>query len=516
MAQYTDNIIVGAGPAGLQMAYFLQQRQQDYLIIEKSHQAGNFFVKFPCHRQLLSINKCYTGYTEREAQLRFDWNSLLGDDSVLNANDYSSEYFPKADIIVDYCNDYLKHYQLNAEFNQEIQHVSKNGDHFILTAAGGEQYHCQRLFIATGLFKENLPDIEGLELCKTYATASINPEDYKNKRVLIVGKGNSAFETADNLVATTQKIQMCGAKCVKLAWASHYVGDLRAVNNNFIDTYLLKSQNNILDGELRRVERQGDELIATIYFDSRKRDYAFPCDEVILCTGFKFDDTIFADNCRPELTPCGRLPLMTSAWQSTTAADLYFIGTIMQMRDRKKTMSGFIHGFRHNIKALDQILDETAEWSDHEVFAYDANTLTDKIIQRISRAAGIFLQPGFLCDLFWIDKSDQRIVYWHDVPKQYAIDQQMITDVFMVTLEYKVCDSLMNPLNMPRGVGVEEDFYLHPVIRQYEAGECVKRYFLADDLDNDWLLLPEHRERMCDIVESIFVRDIEIKNTEVV
>lgn len=55
-------MIIGAGPAGLQMGYYLQQHGTSYVIFEQADQAGRFFTTYPRHRKLLSINKIYTGY----------------------------------------------------------------------------------------------------------------------------------------------------------------------------------------------------------------------------------------------------------------------------------------------------------------------------------------------------------------------------------------------------------------------------------------------------------------------
>ena len=57
---HLDNIILGAGPAGLQMAYYLEKKGEDYLILERAGHAGAFFDRQPRHRRLLSINKRYT------------------------------------------------------------------------------------------------------------------------------------------------------------------------------------------------------------------------------------------------------------------------------------------------------------------------------------------------------------------------------------------------------------------------------------------------------------------------
>jgi len=39
-AVYHDYIIVGAGPGGLQLGYFLERAERDYVILERGSQAG--------------------------------------------------------------------------------------------------------------------------------------------------------------------------------------------------------------------------------------------------------------------------------------------------------------------------------------------------------------------------------------------------------------------------------------------------------------------------------------------
>jgi cation diffusion facilitator CzcD-associated flavoprotein CzcO len=52
-------LIIGAGAAGLQLGYYLQQAGCDYLTLEREHQVGAFFKHFPRHRRLISLNKVH-------------------------------------------------------------------------------------------------------------------------------------------------------------------------------------------------------------------------------------------------------------------------------------------------------------------------------------------------------------------------------------------------------------------------------------------------------------------------
>lgn len=485
-------MIIGAGPAGLQMGYYLQQHGTSYVIFEQADQAGRFFTTYPRHRKLLSINKIYTGYSDSDSRLRYDWNSLISDDENLVFRNYSEQYFPDSHDLQRYLADYAQACDLPIRYNTNVTHIAKPGDHFVVTTSTDQAYTCERLIVATGLFTPMIPDIYGLELCETYENCSIDPKDFVDQKVMIVGKGNSAFETADALLEVTRKVQICGPRFVELAWKSHYVGDLRAVNNNFLDTYQLKGQNNILDAEFRGVVEQPErgDLLAEIYSHARQRSDFFYCDRVILCTGFRFDTSLFDTNCHPQLVYKDKLPALTSEWESVNIKDLYFIGTLMQSRDFRKTMSGFIHGFRHNIEAFDHMLRSKYEgesWRGMHRLPMEASALANMVLERISTSPGMLLQPGFLCDVLVVPEEEPAC-YYKDMPLDYVHDhaygQQQ--HYYTITLEYGEDAGEHDPFAMPRGVGVEEDVYIHPIIRRYDGDTLVDRFYLSDDLDNDW------------------------------
>lgn len=495
---HVSYLIIGAGPAGLQLGDQLRQRGDRYLILEGAEKAGHFFEKFPRHRKLISINKVYTGYSDFDSRWRYDWNSLLNEDEDLQFTRYSEEYFPPADLLVDYLGDFAKKRGLEVRYNSQVTTVERGEDGlFQVGTADGASFTADRLVVATGLFEPNLPDIPGVELCESYDNFDMDLETFRDKRVLILGKGNSAFETADELIPITRKIQIAGPKYVRLSWVSHFVGDVRAVNNNFLDTYHLKGQNNVLDGDLVAVSRREDGAFdAKMWFESRQTHFTYVCDRIILCTGFRFDDSFFGESCKPELACSGRLPSMTCEWESTNVPNLFFAGTLMQMRDRKKTMSGFIHGFRHNIVALDDIFERRyrgGDWRHVDEVPREPHALAQALIGRASTSPGIFLQPGFLGDLVVVPPHDDEPVrIYRDMPVDYIQEHEApkLDRYYVLTLEYGKCDGYHDPFAMPRGVGVPEDFYLHPILRRYDDGVETGKCILQDDLDNDWRLDP--------------------------
>jgi cation diffusion facilitator CzcD-associated flavoprotein CzcO len=260
-----DYLVIGAGPAGLQLGYFLEQCGRDYRILEAGPSPGTFFHTFPRHRRLISINKPHTGWDDPELNLRMDWNSLLSDDPRLLFTRYTERYFPDAADMVRYLEDFATAARLHIQYDARVVRVARDGD-FRVTDEHGRTYEAKRLIVATGVSQPYIPPIPGIEMAELYGTVSVEPRDFLDQRVLIIGKGNSAFETADNLVETAAVIHVAGPSSIQMAWRSHYVGHLRAINNNLLDTYQLKSQNALLDGHVERIERHADGYVVTVRF----------------------------------------------------------------------------------------------------------------------------------------------------------------------------------------------------------------------------------------------------------
>ena len=514
-----DYIIIGGGPAGLQLGYFMQKTAKEYLILEAGESAGTFFQTFPKHRKLISINKCYTGFDDPEFNLRMDWNSLLSDRNELTFPNYSKQYFPNADDLVKYLEDYSKTFELNIQYSTHIKEINKTSE-FELTDTDGNQYYCRRLIIATGLSQSNLPDIPGIDLIENYSDASIDPQDYINQRVLIIGKGNSAFETADNLIETTAAIHVAGPSSVKFAWQTHYVGHLRAVNNNILDTYQLKSQNAILDGNIVEIKKKDGKYLVTFSFvraNEVRKELVY--DRIIACTGFRFDQSIFDDSCKPKLAIKNRFPEQTSSWESVNVPDLFFAGTLMQQRDYRKSTSGFIHGFRYCVRSLFNILDnnyDNQNWPAQKL-EKSPEALMHTVISRVNRTSALWQQFDFLGDLITFD--DNNAYFQEELPVDYIHDHysQKEQHYFIVTLEYGPDHALVDPFDIGVDRIAQDDAanamnaqYLHPVIRHYSNGQLIAEHHVAENLENEWDG-PAHTEPL----QIFFTEQLQLKLADI-
>jgi thioredoxin reductase len=495
--RHSDYIIIGAGPAGLQLGYYLEKAGRDYLILEAGAAAGTFFNTFPRHRKLISINKVYTGYDDPEVNLRWDWNSLLSDDEEMLLKRYSKDYFPGADVLVKYLRDFADHAGLDIKYGVRVVKVSK-GEHFSLTDQQGGRYTCARLIIATGTAQPYVPEVPGIELAEKYTEVSVDPEEFVNQHVLIIGKGNSGFETAENLVGTAAVIHLASPRAVSLAWKTHFVGHLRAVNNNILDTYQLKSQNAVIDATVERISRRDDGKLVVSYnythADGEREDLIY--DRVILATGFRMDTSIFEEGSRPEMVIDGRFPAQTCEWESANVKDLYFAGTLTQARDFKKTTSGFIHGFRYNVRALHRICERkyhSLDWPSRAL-APTAESLVEAVIRRVNSSSALWQQFGFLCDLVVVTREGTEARYYEELPLDYLRESELGRNehYYTVTLEYGPEHAFSDPFNIERierhdVQNAEQSNFLHPIIRRYAGPQMIREHHVIEDFAAQWL-----------------------------
>ena len=442
-------------------------------------------------RQLISINKKNTGFKDDEMNLRWDWNSLLND--KVKFTDYTDKYYPDADVLCDYLADFKNVHELKVKQDFDVTAVRKTASGFEVQSQAGEVLSAKRVIVATGYNSEKLPEFPGSELVKPYSTFNIDADKYTNKRVLILGKGNSAFETADSLIENAASIHISSPNSVKLAWETHYVGHLRAVNNNFLDTYQLKSQNVILDADIDLITKEGDQFRVDItYTHAMEEKRTIYYDHVISAIGFRFDTSIFDDSCKPDLCFNNKFPALNNNWCSSNVPGLYFAGTLMHSLDYKKTMSGFIHGFRYNIKALAEILDETYHGIANNGDEIDLSLadLSMHICKRITETSSMFLQPGFFGDVL-VQSETGAMSYVNDVPVAYFCEEKkkhaFKGRFFIITLEYGDWSEVNNAFRIDRDPAPTQAHlaeYIHPMIREYVNDEFVDIFHLTEDLEN--------------------------------
>ena len=501
--QKHEYIVVGAGPAGLQMSYFLEMAGRDYLCLEAKSCACSFFVDQPRGRTLISFNKKHNWFQEPDFNLRYDWNSLLTHDFSFPFDPYSDDLYPHADTIVKYMGDFAEHFKLKIQYNTKVDSIiplNNGADGFHVTDESGEQYWCRVLIVGTGAVTPDVPDVEGIELAEGYENWALDTERFNNTRVIVMGVGNSAFEIANHLAGHASTLQVfTGGRLLTLAWQTHWGGSLRSINNTMLDMVHLKMPHVVVGAEVTKIEKMADGKLLVSY----KEDFphwAVPgtmylsgvYDHVLRATGWKYVAPDWFPEQKPAISANSKFAVVGPNGESSIP-NLYFIG-VAGSNGEKKSTYGFISGFRYMIRTVFNLMEDRYHGIQYPRTTFrlesedDLCELVDHMIDRISTNSSLYTMWSALSDVIVINRNkagENEGTLYLDLPMDYVATRPALLgdgDLFTITLEFGFdkfppeTDALsFIHLNDPAGDGLCAAF-LHPVIRHYQGSKIVQEF----------------------------------------
>ncbi|MBZ9729274.1 ArsO family NAD(P)H-dependent flavin-containing monooxygenase [Salegentibacter sp. JZCK2] len=177
MAKVYDVIIIGGGQSGLACAYYLRRTELNYLILDEQENCGGAWQK--------------------------TWDSLR----LFSPADHSSlpgwlmpktkDGFPPKDHVINYLCKYEERYDFPVERPVTVENVEKESDIFMIKTSAGS-FSAKTIISATGTWKAPfIPKIKGIDVFRgkqLHSAIYRNPDNLKNKNVLIVGEGNSGAQ----------------------------------------------------------------------------------------------------------------------------------------------------------------------------------------------------------------------------------------------------------------------------------------------------------------------------------
>ena len=482
---FVETIIIGAGPAGIQTGYFLEKLRKDYIIIERNSNAGSFFDKYPISRKLISLNKKYTGYTNPDIKLKYDWNSLLNDSGFLFPK-YSDELYPDANSLVRYLSEFTREMNIRIRYNSNVVKIfklneeneeEKNEENYRIQLSD-INYTCKYLIIATGLNK--IHDRVTSSGFKSYSDIpNMSLDEFNDKRVCIVGSGNSAYELS-HLLSNRSRYTIMVQKNVKLSMLTHYAGDVRGNYLYTLDLFSLKVNSAVLSSERLLdtnsfIKTNGEYSLINVADPVKK--YKF--DEVIFCVGFEFDDSIYdfkinrtikrkftsddIDNegnmensvNKENSGDKGKYPEVNDKYESTNNKNMFFVGGLMHSLDHKISSGGFIHGFRYLIKFFIESI-----YDNYKVIKFDnIISLSKHIYQRFTNSSSLYIMQNFMCDIAYI--KDGKFIYIQDLTSE--IIKRLDISHLVIQLRTKKFNDLHEFFNQGKNFYTESKF-LHPNI----------------------------------------------------
>lgn len=175
-------IVVGAGAAGLAVAHALMNAGVPTAILEKESRLAE-----PWHRR----------HRQLHLNTHRDLSSLPG-----LAYPRGTPAFPHKTVVIRHMNDFRQENRLPVQFGVAVEEIVFKGDHWALLTSAGLRL-ARHVVIATGRDRQPfIPEWKGM---KGFAGRIIHAadfgdaRDYAGRKVLVVGAGNSGFDTLNHL-----------------------------------------------------------------------------------------------------------------------------------------------------------------------------------------------------------------------------------------------------------------------------------------------------------------------------
>jgi putative flavoprotein involved in K+ transport len=327
-----DVLVIGAGQAGLAMAWHLARRGMRYLLIDAAPQVGHSW------RTRWDSLTLFTS-------ARYD--GLPGEDFPSTADSY-----PTKDEVADYLAGYAKRHAFPIQTNTRVTRlVPYDGGLAVHTTQG--IMRARQVVVATGAFQiPVVPALDGsFSVPALHSSQYRRPADLPPGRVLVVGGANSGLQIAEELVRSREVVLASGT-------------NLPAVPQRLLgrDLFWWLTRLGVMDKGtdsrlVKRMRDRGDPTIGTSRTALRKagvdlrprllgatgRSASFAdgssveVDAVVWATGFRPDYT-WID--APEVTDDTGVPRHDGG-RSLAVPGLWFLGLPWQ-RTRGSALLGFV------------------------------------------------------------------------------------------------------------------------------------------------------------------------------
>jgi thioredoxin reductase len=471
-------VVVGSGPGGLQTSYCLSRLGVAHAVLSADEEPGGMFRRFPLFERLISWTHPSADVPRGSRAFEaHDQNSLVADEPDLGAlvldrigEDHRR---PSRDEMAAGLQAFADRARVAVRFGCRWESTRQEEDSLVLVTSDGE-YRCAVAIFAIGMTEPWAPPIPGLELSMHYVNVSSAPERYRDRRVVIVGKRNSAFEVGEAIVRSgLRELTLVSPRPPDLARLAR--SPLRPWYLTPYDEHVRGAPGRyVLNASVERVERKGDVYVLYALDPTRAEALAIEVDDVIAATGFRspLQDL-------PELGVAtvldGRLPALTPWWESVTVPGVYFAGNVMQASQglRKHgvaNVSSMVCGFRYNARILARHVAETAFGRRVARPRLEPDRVAPFLVEELNRAPELTMQKGYLARVVSVDEED-GILDEGVLPLEVFVDGSR--DGVAVTLEFDA-EETITPVVYVRRRGVLNETALpaHPLRRYDDPVYC--------------------------------------------
>lgn len=281
-----DFIIVGAGQAGLSMAYYLKKQNRDFLVVDANSEAGAPWLKRWDSLKLFTPS---------------EFNNLPGLPFPHKKGHYASKYE-----VADYLKLYVATYNIPITFNEKITALNKEGDHFVLSSKN-RTFKAKNVVVSTGPF--HTPFTPPCHLKIADNIVQIHSEHYKNPsqlqegETLVVGAGDSGVQILQEISETNRKVYFSGTTDIAtlpqeilgktLWWWFKKIGFLSATKHSWIGKRLINGRQPVIGTDVKALFKKSNVHCVGRTLDANKESIIFEKEtissikNIIWATGFK-------------------------------------------------------------------------------------------------------------------------------------------------------------------------------------------------------------------------------------
>lgn len=335
-----DAVVIGAGQAGLAAGYHLKRTGLRFAILDAEDKAGGSWSQYFKSLRLFSPAR----YSSLPSM------PFPGD----------PHRYPTRDETVHYLQAYAHYFQLPITLNARVMNVTKEDNIFTVATSDNRVFYARSVIAASGSFyRPQLPKIAGLETFHgemLHSFAYHESTTFTNKRVVVVGAGNSAVQIAAELsnVAQVTLAARRSSNLVKqrfLGQDIHFWWDLFGLDSSRLNSIRGKIFRKLLAGSGPAVLDAGiyRRALAEGKPDQRAMFTQFTQDGVVWADGTreKVDAVIFATGFLPNFSYLNGLGAVDKAGNplqhngvSRTVSGLYYIGISYQSTFASATLRG--------------------------------------------------------------------------------------------------------------------------------------------------------------------------------
>jgi thioredoxin reductase len=484
-------VVVGSGPGGLQLSYFLKHRGIEHAVISKDEAPGGMFQRFPIFDRLISWTKLHAPVERGDREYEwFDWNSLLVAAptdfvGVADFMDGKSE-FPARHEMEKALAGFAERNDIQVRYGCTWESTKRDeaNKEFVVVTSDGE-YRCEVAVFAVGMTEPWKPDVDGIEHVPHYMAIK-PPEEYTNKRIYLMGKGASAFEIADGLLHVVQSLTLSSPHAAK---ASVVVRSLAGVRARYMqpmeDDAVGGRTVTLMNASTDRIEKTSTGFRVHVSGTEERWSYKLEFDEVISATGVSVPLGDLGTIGVESFNRGGQLPAQRHFWESPGVSGIYFGGSITQGANglRKRSGVGAVHGFRYNMRILASHIAQHHFGGDSDARPMRGDDVQSHLLHELSHAPELWNQRMYLGSVVTVAENGE-VMNEGVFPLTHFVDTEGADGVAVA-------------------VGWDDEGEVRPFVYLRRRGK-VSEHMLDGHPFNDFHKSDEHKKELNSLLNGLF------------